>query len=69
MIKHQNFVNKDLPGQAQRKVNISKRYSLCSNLLIKLLQQCHSRNYSVVFITFRRDLSLHLGGVTVYCTC
>ena len=38
MIKHQIFVNKHLPVQTQRKVDISKRYSICSNLLIKLLQ-------------------------------
>ena len=60
LIKHQTFVNNYLPVQTQRKVNISKRYSICSNLLIKLLQQCHWRNYSVVIITFRQNISLHL---------
>ena len=69
MIKHQIFVNKHLTVQAQRKVNISKRYSICSNVSIKLLQQCHLRNYSVAIITFRHDINLHLGGVTVYSTC
>ena len=29
--------------------------------LIKLLQQCHWRNYSVVIITFWHDISLYLG--------
>ena len=33
MIKHQIFVNNHLPVQTQRKVNISKRNSICSNLL------------------------------------
>ena len=41
MIKHQIFVNKHLPVQTQRKVNISKRNWICSNLLIKILKQCH----------------------------
>ena len=69
MIKHQIFVNKHLPVQTQRKVNISKRYSTCSNLLIKLLQQYHWGNYSFVIITFRHDITLHLRCVTVYPTC
>ena len=33
MIKHHIFVNKHLSVQTQRKVNISKRNSICSNLL------------------------------------
>ena len=65
MIKHQMFVNKHLPAQTQQKVNISKRYSICSNFLIKLQQQCHWRNYSVNIIIFWHDISLHLGGVTI----
>ena len=63
------FDCKHLPDQTHRKVNINKRYLICSNLLIKLLQQCHWRNYSVVIITFQHDISLHLGGVTVNSTC
>ena len=41
MIKHQIFKIKDLTDQTQRKVNISKIYSMCSNILKKLIQQCH----------------------------
>ena len=59
------FVNKHLPAQTQQKVNISKRYSIYSNLLKKLQQQCHWRNYCVSIITFWHDISLHLGGVTI----
>ena len=55
MIKHQTFVNKHLSVQTQRKVN-SKRYSISSNLLIKLPQHCRWRNYRVVIITFRHVL-------------
>ena len=36
MIKHQIFVNKHLPVQTQRKVNISKRYSIFSNIINKV---------------------------------
>ena len=43
MIKYQIFVNKHLPAQTSE-INISKKYSICSNLSIKILQQCHSRN-------------------------
>ena len=35
------FADKHLPVQTQRNVNVRERYSICSNLLIKLLQQCH----------------------------
>ena len=52
MIKHQIFVNKHLPVQIQRKINISKRYSICSS-------------YSVAIITFGH-ISLHLGAFTIY---
>ena len=65
MIKQQNFVNKHLPVQTQRN-KISKRYSICSHLLKKKLQQCHWRNYGAVIITFRHDLTLHLGAFTVF---
>ena len=44
MIKYQVFVNEYLPVQTQRKINISKRYWICSNLLIKILKQCHWLN-------------------------
>ena len=60
MIKHQFFVNEHLPVQTQREGNTSKTYSICSNLIIKILQQCRWRNYSVIIITFRRGISLHL---------
>ena len=54
MIKHQIFVNKHLPVQTQRnEINISVGYSVCLNLLIKIiLQQCHWRNSSVAFYHF-----------------
>ena len=35
MIKHQIFVNRHLPVQTQQKINISKKYPICSNLLIQ----------------------------------
>ena len=60
MIKHQFFVIKHLPVQTQRERNTSKRYSICSNLIIKILQQCRWRNYGVIIITFRHGISLHL---------
>ena len=41
MIKYQIFIDKHLPVQTQWKVNISKKYAICSNLLTKLLQQFH----------------------------
>ena len=33
---------------------------ICSNLLIKILHQCHWRNSSVVVISFRHSISVHL---------
>ena len=66
MIKYQIFIDKHLPVQTQWKVNISKKYAICSNLLTTTA--ISRRNYSV-FITTFRYISLHLGGVTVYSTC
>ena len=44
MIKYQIFVNEYLPVQTQPKINISKRDWICSNLLTKILKQCHGLN-------------------------
>ena len=68
MIIPQIFVNKRLPNQTQRNKH-QKRYSICSNLLIKILQQCHRRNSSVVIITFPHDITLHLSDFAVYSAC
>ena len=51
------------------KINNSKGYSICSNLSINILHQCHRRNSSVIVITFPYDITLHLGTFTVYSTC
>ena len=39
---------------------MSKGYSICSNLIIKILQQCHWRNSGAVVISFRHDITSHL---------
>ena len=44
-------------------MNISKPYSICPNVLIKIPKQCHWRNYSAVIITFRHDITLLLGAL------
>ena len=56
MIKHQIFVNKHVLPQTQR-INIIKRFLICSNLSTKILQQYHWHNSSVVIITFQQDIS------------
>ena len=67
MIKHHIFVNKHLPVQTQQKVNSSKRYSICSNLLIKILQQC--LNVITVLLLSLFDMILVCTyGVAVYST-
>ena len=62
MIKHQIFVN-HLSVQAQPNKNVSKGYSVGSNLGKKIL----FHDSSVAVITFRHDF--HLGAFTVYSTC
>ena len=65
MIKHQIFVNNHLSVQAQPNKNVSKGYSVCSNSGKKILFQ----DSSVAVITFRYDVTFHLGAFTVYSTC
>ena len=70
MIKHQIFVNKHLPVQTQRnEMNICKEYSVCSDLLIKILQNATDVILVLLFITFQHDITWHLGAFTVYSTC
>ena len=59
MIKHQVFVNKHLPVQTQRKENISKRYSIYSNLL----KSYYSNATDIIIV-----LLLSLFDMTLVCT-
>ena len=50
MMQHQIFIKIYL--FKRNETNISKRYLICSNLLIKITQQCHWQNCGVVIINF-----------------
>ena len=50
MMQHQIFIKIYL--FKRNETNISKRYLICSNLLIKITQQCRWQNYGVVIINF-----------------
>ena len=70
MIKHQILVNKHLPVHTQRnEINISKGHSVYSNLLIKTLHNATNVILVILFITFRHEITFHLGAFIVYSTC
>ena len=48
--------------------NISKRFLICWNFLIKILQQWHWRNSRVSVITFWHDI-MHLDAFIFYSAC
>ena len=52
-----NKINNNLPVQ-NTEINIIKGYLISSNLIMKILLQCHWQNYS--------GITLHLGAFTAH---